>query len=76
MRGLDSEKTKLVFAQLNAQNIRLKTRMCSSPVRLRDSLILINSRKNESMSYIFRIEIVIKERELLSLLLLIVSGKA
>ena len=38
MRGLVSKKTKLDFAQLNTQNVKLKTRIRSSPRRFQHYL--------------------------------------
>lgn len=71
MRGLVSRKTKLVFAQLNTQNVKLKTRIRSSPRRFQHYL-----EKELIKVVFFIIEIVTMERKLLNLLLLVASGQA
>ena len=71
-----SHKTKVLFPQFNAHNFKLKTKLCSHPIRLQNFFIVNISTTNHSMSWIFCMEIVTNEKKLVMVPFLVLCGQA
>ena len=56
-----NSKGKSVFLSCTAKKTKWLTKMCSCPIRLQDFLMINICGKKQLMSYIFSIEIIIKE---------------
>ena len=62
-------RKKVFFQQFNTQNFKLLNKSCSCPIRLQDSLIINISGTKQSVSSIFRIDLVTKKNSFYRLLL-------